>query len=181
MLPAFATGAERELEALSERELFQLERGKDYLTSGNGYVAIQSTRPQTLAYGLNDSPVGLLSWILEKFWAWTENDGRDIGAVSVDDLLTNVSIYWFTGTAGSAARMYYESLGSGAVLSPNVRGVPLGVCNFPYEILAGPRAWAERDHDLVHWTDAPHGGHFAALEAPETLLADVRTFFRLVR
>src|SRR5690606_16650476 len=92
-----------------------LERQREYFATGSGYVAIQATRPQTLAYGLNDSPVGLLAWIAEKFWAWTDNDGRIEDAVDLDDLLTNVTIYWVTQTAGSAARMYYESIRSLAV------------------------------------------------------------------
>ncbi len=155
-----------------------MARMQDYITTGNGYVAIQSTRPQTLAYGLVDSPVALLSWIAEKFWAWTDNDGTIESAVSLDELLTNVSIYWFTGTGGSSARMYYESIGSGAVRTPPTKDVPLGVANFPKEILFTRRGWVERENDLQHWSEFDRGGHFAALEEPDLLLDDVRTFFR---
>ncbi|HEX7097211.1 MAG TPA: epoxide hydrolase [Acidimicrobiales bacterium] len=166
---------------LTPREAAMFERAKDYMTRGNGYVAIQSTRPQTLAYALTDSPVGLLSWILEKFWAWTDNNGDPFEAVTPDELLTNVSIYWFTRTAGSSARMYYESLGSNAVRAPSTKKVPLGVANFPMEIMGARRAWIERDNDLVHWTEHDRGGHFAALEEPDLFVDDVRAFFRLVR
>jgi pimeloyl-ACP methyl ester carboxylesterase len=166
---------------LTELEQSQIERGQDYFTNGNGYVAIQSTRPQTLAYMLADSPVGLLSWIVEKFWAWTDNDGSVESALSRDAILTNVSIYWFTNTGGSSARLYRESIGSGAVRVPPVTEVPLGVANFPKEIMGPRRRWVERENNLVHWTDMPRGGHFAAMEQPELLVDDIRTFFRPLR
>lgn len=166
---------------LTPREAAMLERAKDYITTGNGYVAIQSTRPQTLAYGLTDSPVGLLSWIFEKFWAWTDHDGDPFEAITVDELLTNVSIYWFTRTAGSSARLYYESLGSMAVRVPPTTKVPLGVANFPGEIMGARRRWVERENNLVHWSEQDRGGHFAALEEPDLLVDDVRTFFRRLR
>ena len=105
MMSAMPPGNADDLADLSPREQAQLARTQDYMSSGSGYVAIQSTRPQTLAYGLNDSPIGLLSWIIEKFWAWADHDGHPEDAVSRDELLTNVSIYWFTQTAGSSARM----------------------------------------------------------------------------
>ncbi len=158
-----------------------LARGQEYFAEGSGYMAIQSTRPQSLAYGLNDSPVGLLAWIGEKFHAWTDNDGDVEDAVSLDALLTDVTIYWVTQTAGSSARMYYESLNSMAVATPPVTGLPVGVASFPKEILGAARKWAERDHNIVHWTEMPRGGHFAAMEEPDLFVADVRTFFRGLR
>src|SRR5690606_611617 len=96
MITATPPGGPDDFDDLTDRETLVLERAKDYLASGSGYVAIQSTRPQTLGYGLSDSPAGLLSWILEKFWAWTDNDGNVFDAVSRDEILTDVSIYWFT-------------------------------------------------------------------------------------
>jgi len=181
MIMAMPPGEPDDFDDLTDRETFTLERAKDYMASGSGYVAIQSTRPQTLSYGLNDSPAGLLSWVLEKFWAWTDNDGNVYDAVSKDDLLTNASIYWFTNTAGSSARLYYESLGSNAVRIPPTTKVPLGVANFPMEIIGGRRRWVERENQLVHWTDLDRGGHFAALEQPDLLVDDIRTFFRGLR
>ncbi len=181
MIAAGPPGEPDDLADLTERETAAMARMQDYLTTGSGYVAIQSTRPQTLAYGLVDSPVALLSWIAEKFWAWTDNDGTIESAVPIDDLLTNVSIYWFTGTGGSSARMYYESLRSGAARTPPTKDVPLGVASFPKEIVFARRRWVERDNDLVQWSEFDRGGHFAALEEPDLLLDDVRAFFRTRR
>ena len=155
-----------------------MARMQDYLATGSGYVGIQSTRPQTLAYGLVDSPVALLAWIVEKFWAWTDHDGDVEDAIGRDEMLTNVSVYWFTGTGGSSARMYYESLSSGAASTPPTTEVPLGVASFPMEIVATRRGWVEATSRLEHWTEFERGGHFAALEEPDLLLGDVRDFFR---
>lgn len=181
MMSATPPGEDDDMADLTPREQAQFARTQDYMTTGSGYVAIQSTRPQTLAYGLNDSPIGLLSWIIEKFWAWADHDGHPEDAVPRDELLTNVSIYWFTQTAGSSARMYYESITSGAVSPPDVTKVPLGVAWYPDEILMARRRWIEARNNLVHWFEADRGGHFAAMEEPETFVQDVRTFFRLVR
>jgi pimeloyl-ACP methyl ester carboxylesterase len=181
MMTATPPGEPDDLADLSDREAAAMARAKDYFTTGSGYVAIQSTRPQTLAYGLVDSPVGLLAWILEKFWAWTDNEGRPTDAIDRDEILTDVSIYWFTRTAGSSARLYYESLGSGAVRVPATSKVPLGVANFPMEIISARRRWVERDNNLVHWSEFDRGGHFAALEEPDLLVEDVRAFFRTLR
>ena len=181
MAMGFPPGEADDMEDMSEREADGLARMQEYMGTGSGYVAIQSTRPQTLAYGLTDSPVGLLGWILEKFRAWTDNDGDVLEAVSLDELLTNVSIYWFTGTAGSSARMYYESIASGAVLVPPSGRVPLGVASFPKEIITSRRRWIERDSNLIHWSEFDEGGHFAALEQPDLLVRDVRTFFGQLR
>lgn len=176
-----AGGAPDESTPLSPHEQGLLERQREYFATGSGYVAIQSTRPQTLAYGLNDSPVGLLAWIAEKFWAWTDNDGRIEDAVDLDDLLTNVTIYWVTQTAGSAARMYYESIRSLAVVPPPITHLPVGVASFPKEIMLAPRAVAERDNRITRWTEMPRGGHFAAMEEPDLFVDEVRAFFRAVR
>lgn len=181
MLASFPPGEPDDLDDLTDLEAAQLERTNDYMTSGNGYMAIQSTRPQSLAYALNDSPTGLLAWIGEKFWAWTDHGGDLTEAVSLDELLTTVTIYWVTETIGSSMRMYHETLSSGTVLVEGIRHVPVGVANFPKEIIAGRRRWAERDQHLVHWTDQPRGGHFAALEQPELFVDDVRAFFRPLR
>ena len=174
-------GEPGEMDGLTERELAHLARAADYLKTGSGYVAIQSTRPQTLAYGLNDSPAGLLSWIVEKFHAWTDNNGSVEDAVSRDALLTNVALYWFTGTADSAARLYYESITSHAVRPPPITHIPVGVGDYPQEIIVAPRRWVERDNNIAHWAELPRGGHFAAMEEPDLFVDDVRSFFRKVR
>ncbi len=168
-------------ETLTPREQAHLAISHDYLKSGSGYVAIQSTRPQTLAYGLNDSPAGLLSWITEKFHAWTDNNGSVEDAVSRDALLTNVSVYWFTGTAGSSARLYYESITSRAVSPPSITHVPVGVGDYPKELFVLPRRLVEKDNNIVYWVEQPRGGHFAAMEEPDLFVDDVRSFFRKVR
>ena len=143
-----------------------------------GYLQIQSTRPQTLAFGLTDSPAGQLAWIVEKFRAWTD-PAKELpeDAVDRDQLLTNVSLYWFTATAGPSARLYRESGHWGDERKPS--GVPTGVAVFPADVTI--RRLAEREHDIVHWSEFDRGGHFAAMEAPDLLIDDVRAFFRTLR
>ncbi|GAA3136880.1 epoxide hydrolase family protein [Streptosporangium carneum] len=154
------------LAGLTEIEEARVAKYQDM--DGSGYAMIQSTRPQTLAYGLHDSPVGQLAWIAEKFVEWTGVE------VDRDQLLTNVSVYWFTGTAGSSARLYRESAkawGSQSTYS----AVPHGVAVFPGDL--GVRRVAERDHNVVHWAEYDRGGHFPAMEVPELLVSDIREFF----
>ena len=166
---------------LTEADQAGLARANLYFTEGAGYMQIQSTKPQTLAYGLTDSAVGQLAWIAEKFLAWTDNDGTIESAVSRDRLLTNISLYWFTATAGSSARMYYETLRPGAAGLGDPLDVPLGMANFPMEIMQAPRQWLENSYNIVHWSDMAEGGHFAAMEEPEALAQDIREFFRRFR
>lgn len=151
-----------------------MARLASFLSEGNGYFQIQATRPQTLAYALADSPAGQLAWIVEKFKEWT-NSARVLpeDAVARDDILTDVSIYWFTGTAGSSANIYYESMHSGDWPTPSP--VPTGVAVFAEDVAI--RRYAERLNNIVHWSDFDDGGHFAALEAPGPLVDDVRAFF----
>jgi pimeloyl-ACP methyl ester carboxylesterase len=155
-----------------ERE--RLRRLQNYLSEGNGYFQIQSTRPQTLAYALTDSPVGQLAWIVEKFKEWT-NSGHALpeDAIPRDEILTNVSVYWFTGTAGSSANVYYEAMHSGDWPVPS--GVPTGAAVFAEDIAI--RRYAEQANNIVHWSDFEAGGHFAALETPSLLVQDIRDFF----
>jgi epoxide hydrolase len=145
----------------------------------SGYAIVQSTRPQTLAYALTDSPVGQLAWIVEKFKEWTDPAAElPEDAVDCDRLLTNVSIYWLTATAGSSARLYYEGAKSwGQTNEPS--GVPTGVAVFAMDITI--RSIAESQHNIVHWSEFDHGGHFAAMEGPDLLGGDVRAFFRPLR
>nr|WP_312034324.1 epoxide hydrolase [Actinoplanes sp. TBRC 11911] len=175
-LIAFPSGPLADLDPADQARLDLMTRwGQDM----SGYAIIQSTRPQTIAYALTDSPVGQLAWIVEKFKEWTDPAAEiPEDAVDRDLILTDVSVYWLTGTAGSAARIYYEdarSWGQTAERSP----VPTGVAVFPNDVTIRPLA--ERDHDVVHWSEFSRGGHFAALEAPDLLVDDVRTFFRQVR
>ncbi len=145
----------------------------------SGYSKQQSTRPQTIAYGLTDSPVGQLAWIVEKFWSWTDCDGHPENALSRDEILDDVMLYWLTGSAASSARMYWESLRSFAT-----RGrveVPTGVAAYPKEIFRPPRQWCESRYNITRWTSMPRGGHFAAFEQPGSFVNDVRAFFATVR
>lgn len=152
------------------------------IADGTGYMAIQSTRPQTLAYGLTDSPVGLAAWILEKFQAWSDLDEGGLPATyGWDRLLDNLMAYWVTNTAGSAARLYAESARAGTAATDSVEQrveVPSGHTVYPFELLQTPRAWAEKAYDLVYWAEAERGGHFAAFERPESFVTDLRAFRR---
>ena len=166
---------EAEQATLSPTEKERVQRLGNFMTEGNGYFQIQATRPQTLSYALTDSPAGQLAWIVEKFKEWT-NSGHQLPeeAISRDDILTDVSIYWFTGTAGSAANViYYESMHSGNWPTPSP--VPTGVAVFAEDVAI--RRYAEQANNIVHWTDFDAGGHFAALETPDLLIQDVRAFF----
>jgi microsomal epoxide hydrolase len=165
---------------LTEQERERLEALRRFRSTGSGYFAVQSTRPQTLAYGLTDSPAGQLAWITEKFGEWTDGGWPD-EAVDRDQLLTNVTLYWLTGTAGSSARLYYETARSRAWGPPAVSGVPTGVAVFPREIAPPIRRFAERSDNIVHWSEFDRGGHFAAMEVPDLLVGDVRAFFRPLR
>ena len=171
-----------DIEGLTEAEQGRLDRMLRFRDSGAGYGAIQSTRPQTLAYALTDSPAGQLAWITEKFREWTDGDLPD-DAVDRDQLLTNVTLYWLTGTAGSSARLYYESSrGARWGRRPQAPSVtPTGVAVFPQEIAPAVRAYAERGNNIVHWSEFDRGGHFAAMEEPDLLVDDVRAFFRTLR
>ncbi len=146
---------------------------------GSGYSEQQSTRPQTLGYGLVDSPAGQLAWIVEKFWAWMDCDGHPENVLSRDELLDNVMLYWVPATGASSARLYWESFrsfaGGGRV------ELPTGVALFPKEILPTPRRWCENAYNITHWTAMPRGGHFAAFEQPELFVDDVRAFFATLR
>ncbi len=144
-----------------------------------GYQQIQGTKPQTLAYGLTDSPAGLAGWILEKFRTWSDCDGDVLGYFGPDDLLANITIYWVTGTIGSSCRLYCEARRSGRFGPAQGRvEVPTGCAIFPKELYRAPRVWADAAYDVQHWSRFERGGHFAAMEQPEALVGDVRAFFR---
>ena len=142
------------------------------------YSTLQATKPQTLAYALNDSPVGLLAWIVEKFHAWSDHGGDLWETFDRDDVLTNVTLYWLTGKALSAARTYHEARREEPPYEPRGRiEAPTAFARFPAEPWAPPREGMERAFNLVRWTEPPRGGHFAALEQPRLFAADVAAFF----
>ncbi|MGW6983973.1 epoxide hydrolase family protein [Streptomyces sp. NPDC054932] len=185
LLPGGGATAEprpQELAALSpaERERTQAswERYRIWARERQGYADIQATRPQTLAYALNDSPVGLLAWIAEKFDEWSD----PACAVDRDQMLTNVMLYWLTGTAGSAARIYYERAHAAyAGGPPEVSSTPTALADFPRDNFIPLRHIAARTDTVVRWTSYDRGGHFPAMEVPELLVGDIRAFFRQLR
>ena len=161
-----------------------LAAAKHYRDWDSGYSKQQATRPQTLGYGLVDSPAGQMAWIVEKLWAWTdcERDGlrHPEHALDRDEMLDNVMLYWLTRAGASSARLYWESFGRMAGDGPV--GVPTGIAAFPKEILCRPRSWCEGLYaNIIRWTEMPAGGHFAAWEQPEALVAEIRAFFAPLR
>jgi epoxide hydrolase len=165
---------------LTEDEKARHDAEQNFRSTGIGYLLVQATRPQTLAYGLTDSPAGQLAWITEKFGEWSDGRLPD-EAVDRDQLLTNVMLYWLTGTAGSSARLYYEGARTGAWDPPARSTAPTGVAVFPRDIAPPIRRVAQLSNNIVHWSEFDHGGHFAAMEVPDLLVGDVREFFRQLR
>jgi epoxide hydrolase len=173
----FPIGRPGELDGLTEAEQERLRRLQEFRDDKMGFNAIQSTRPQTLAAALHDSPAGQLAWIIEKFQEWTDpSAARPEDAIDRDLLLTNVSLAWFTGTAGSAANTYWEAAHDPSAWTPKTPSpVPLGVALGVIDITV--RRYAERDAPVVHWTELPAGGNFLAAEQPKLYADDVRKFF----
>jgi len=167
------------MDDLTEAETSALAGMQHYQQWDSGYSKQQSTRPQTVGYGLADSPAGQCAWILEKLWAWTDCDGDPANALTRDEMLDDITLYWLTNTAASSARLYWESFESGS-LDPVP--VPTGISVFPKEIFRTSERWARnRFTDLRHFNTLDEGGHFAAWEQPATFVDEVRTFFRTVR
>lgn len=169
---------------VTDDDLARFAAAGERIADGTGYMAIQSTRPQTLAYGLTDSPAGLAAWILEKFHAWSDLDAGGMAATyGWDRLLDNLMAYWVTDTAGSAARLYAESARGGSSPMDPVPGrvqVPSGHTVYPRELLQTPRAWADKAYDVVYWSVQPRGGHFAAFERPGPFVDELRAFHRVL-
>lgn len=179
---ATAEPTEEELAALDgaerERTRASWERYRTWARERQGYADIQATRPQTLAYALNDSPIGLLAWIAEKFAEWSDPDCPP----DRDQVLTNVMLYWLTGTAGSAARIYHERFHADYYgKPPEVSRTPTALADFPRDNFIPLRHIAARTDSVVRWTSYDRGGHFPAMEVPELLVGDVRAFFRELR
>jgi epoxide hydrolase len=172
---------------LSPEDIERAQFAGYFAQDGAGWLKIQCTRPQTLAYGLTDSPVGQLAWITEKFKEWSDSTNSPEDAISRDHLLTNVMLYWLTATAGSSAQLYYESEHLDADFfrtwgGPWPLAMPSGVASFPKDAVRAIRPWAEKIlPTLTHWTEFDKGGHFAALEQPDLYVGDVRTFARSLR
>jgi microsomal epoxide hydrolase len=168
------------LESPSPAEKIYLDQLNNFLKEETGYQWIQGTRPQTLAFALTDSPSGLAAWIVEKFFAWTDNGGSSPeDAVSRDEMLANICLYWFTGAIGSSFWPYYARIhGPWPIPEGETVTAPTGYAEFPREILSPPRSLAEKTYtDIRRWTVMPKGGHFAALEQPEALAREVVAFF----
>ncbi|WP_174291088.1 epoxide hydrolase family protein [Sphingomonas bacterium] len=154
-----------------------------FMEQGAGYMAVQRTRPQSLAFAMNDSPVGLAAWLVEKRHAWADCREGFETVFSKDDLITSTMIYWLTETFGSSARYYFEAgNGDGPVHDrlPVVEA-PVGVLQFEHDVMPQPRKWAEKYYNLQSWKTMDKGGHFAPIEAPDALVDDVRAFFRTLR
>ena len=170
--------------APSAEEREWLARAGSLMRLERGYREVQATRPETLGYALSDSPVGLAAWIVDKFRIWGDTSGDVESRFSRDVLLTNVMLYWLTGTADSATWIYYAARtdGSLSLKAGELVTAPTGIAAFPVDLVPPPpRSWAERAYNVVHWTDMPVGGHFAALEEGERLVEDIRAFFRPLR
>lgn len=172
------TGVKDPLDEATPDERTVLEHNARVYGADQGYYIQQATRPHTIGPALEDSPAGLASWLLEKFYTWS--DTRDGLPFTMDRLLDNTMLYWLNGTATSAARLYAESEQYGS--DPRVWGrrveVPTGVAIYPYEKTRAPRSWTERQWNLVHWSEQPRGGHFAAFEQPKLFTSDLRSFAR---
>jgi pimeloyl-ACP methyl ester carboxylesterase len=178
-MPICPPSDEEDLKDLTEFEQQALAGMEHYSQWDSGYSKQQSTRPQTLGYGLADSPVGQMAWIVEKFWSWTDCDGHPENVLTKDELLDNVMMYWLTNTGASSARLYWESFNK-----PNLDPIhmPFGASIFPREIFRASRRWGEkRFSNIIHWNTLDKGGHFAAFEQPELFVKELRTCFAQVR
>ncbi|OYU70383.1 MAG: epoxide hydrolase [Alphaproteobacteria bacterium PA2] len=168
-----------DMSQLTPREQAALGAMAYYQAKDSGYSKQQSTRPQSLGYGLTDSPSGQAAWIYEKMWAWTDNQGTPEDALTPDEILDNIMLYWLPATGTSSARLYWESFGS--FNSTNL-DLPVGVSIYPKEIFRPTRKWAERRmKNIIHWNELDKGGHFAAWEQPEIYVREIRTCFAQVR
>lgn len=166
------------LSAPGPDDLKAFEAIQHYQEWDSGYSKQQATRPQTVGYGLTDSPVGQLAWIVEKFWAWTDCAGHPENALSRDDMLDVVSLYWLTASAASSARLYWESFGKAFSGEGGKVAIPSGYTLFPKEIIPTPKSWAEtRFTDLRYFNRAERGGHFAAFEQPDLFVRELRACF----
>jgi len=167
-------------EHLSFEEQRAVDGAKRFPGDGTGYFRQQATRPQTIGYALSDSPAGQAMWIYEKFYSWTDNNGSPEDELSRDQMLDDISLYWFTNTAASSARIYWENKGSS--FSGGKLTLPVAATVFPREIYRAPKSWAEQTYsNLIYWNEAEHSGHFAAFEQPNIFVEEMRSAFRKLR
>jgi hypothetical protein len=167
-------------EPTTPEEQHALERIAHFDRYESGYGRVQMSRPQTVGFGLADSPAGQAAWILEKFWSWTDCDGHPENAIDRDTLLDNVMVYWVTNSAASSARIYWESFGGDWTLATVT--VPTGMAEYPYANNSPVRAWVgKRYPNVVYWSTHERGGHFPAFEVPDIFVGDLREFFRRFR
>jgi pimeloyl-ACP methyl ester carboxylesterase len=163
-------------------EKIALEGIANFVDNGVGYFREMGTRPQTVGYALTDSPLGLAMWIYEKFYAWTDNRGNPEDALTIDEMLDDISLYWFTNTAASSGRIYWENLPHGPGMNFGTIELPMAATVFPHEIWRAPKAWAEQMWpNIIYWNEVDRGGHFAAFEQPEIFSDELRKAFRSVR
>lgn len=176
---ALAMPDEADMAHLTPRDMAALADAARYQDNNNGYARIQSTRPQSIAYGLTDSPSGQAAWIYEKIQEWTDSDGDCEALLGRDAILDNIMLYWLSASAGSSARLYWESF---AKFVPTRLELPVGVSIFPKEIIRPARRWAEKlmTH-IIHWNEVDRGGHFAAWEQPELFVQELRQCFAALR
>jgi pimeloyl-ACP methyl ester carboxylesterase len=168
-----------DLKDLTPAEQASVDAMTYYREKDSGYSKQQSTRPQSVGYGLVDSPVGQAAWIYEKMWAWTDNQGAPEDALTLDEMLDNIMLYWLPGNGASSARLYWESFGQ---FSPTKLELPVGVSIYPKEIFRPSRRWAEKVmSNIIHWNELDRGGHFAAWEQPELYVKEIRDCFGKVR
>lgn len=166
--------------SVTPEEQQHLDAVTRWFADEGGYEHQQMTRPATLGYGLSDSPAGLLAWMVEKYWAWSDHRGRLSSVFSDDDILTQASLYWFTNCIGTSFRPYWE-FGAGLTEAVERVAVPTAIALFPKDLSSPPRSWAERIYHVTRYTRMPRGGHFAPHEQPELLAADLMAFFRGLR
>jgi pimeloyl-ACP methyl ester carboxylesterase len=181
MVFAFPPPGSDPSEGLSDDEKQALADTQHFQAEETGYQQIQGTKPQTLGYGLNDSPSGLAAWIVEKFRTWSDCGGDVEKSFTKDELLTNIMVYWVTQSITSSTRLYCENRRQGRMGLDRRVEIPTGCAIFPKEIYRAPRKWAEQRFNVTHWTTMPRGGHFAAMEEPELMAQDLREFFRPLR
>ena len=174
---------------LSASEKKFIAESEEWQQKEGAYAMIQSTMPQSLAYGLTDSPAGLAAWIVEKFRSWSDCHGDVETRFTKDELLTNITLYWATETINSSFWLYYDAANAGALTWivemikkwTGSSNIPTGFASFPHDLLPPPREWGERFFNIQRWTEMPRGGHFAAMEEPELLAEDIRAFFHPLR
>jgi pimeloyl-ACP methyl ester carboxylesterase len=168
----------------SEAEKGAFASLNDFYKNGFGYADMMNTRPQTIGYGLSDSPVGLAAFFYDKFAAWTDSGGEPERVLTRDEMLDDITLYWLTNTGTSSSRSYWDAarLGGGPFNAFDITKVPVAVTVFPGEIYRAPRSWAEQSfHKLIYWREVDKGGHFAAWEQPEIFAAEIRAAFRSLR